>query len=267
MKLKPLAAALLFALPACALAQQQPPQLETFEFHIGAFWPKIETVVQANGSQGQVGTTINFESELGFADSRTLPIFDASWRFAQRHRLMFDFVKLDRNASTTASGEIRFGDTVFPVNAQLNSTFDSEIYALSYLYSLYQDKESELAIGLGIDYTKLTAGISSAVLTQSLSSSKSASAPLPVLVLQGSTKFADQWSASLKFDWFGIKYGDYDGSLNVASAAVQYFPVKNWGIEGGYSYYKYRLDITKSDWNGNANYKFYGPTLSLVGRF
>jgi hypothetical protein len=263
MRLSRLAAALLLALPATSFAQQA--KWEAWEFRLGAFWPSIDTTVQANAANGALGTTINLESDLGLADSKTLPIFDASWRFADRHRLVFDYVKLDRSATATASGEIRFGDTVFPVNTSVNSTFNSKVYALTYLYSFYQDPQNEVAIGLGIDYTDLSVGLSSTL--GSISASKGASAPLPVIALQGTSRWSDEWSAKLGLQWFGIKYGDYGGSLDVFNAAIQYYPVKNWGAEVGYSYYKYRLDVTKSDWNGNANYKFSGPTLSLVGRF
>jgi hypothetical protein len=263
MRLSTLAAALAIGLPASAFAQQN--TLDTFQFRLGAYWPGIDTTVQANAANGAIGTTINLESDLGLADSKTLPIFDATWRFAQRHRLTFEYVSLDRSATTTVSGQIRFGDVVFPINTSVNSKFDSTVYALTYLYSFYQEAGSEVAVGVGIDYTDLSVGLSSAV--GSISASKGAKAPLPVLALTGSTKFANDWSASAKFAWFGIKYGDYDGSLDVFNAAIQYYPVKNWGVEGGYTYYKYRLDVTKSDWNGNANYKFSGPTLSLVGRF
>jgi len=263
MKISRFASALLLALPATSFAQQA--KLDTWEFRLGAFWPSIDTVVQANASSGAAGTSINFESDLGFSDSKTLPIFDASWRFADRHRLLFDYVKLDRTANATVAGEIRFGDTVFPVNTSVTSKFDSTLYSVTYLYSFFQDPQNEVAIGIGVDYTDLTVGISSNL--GSLSNSKSASAPLPVLAILGTSRWSDQWIAKIGLQWFGIKYGDYDGTLNVANAAIQYYPVKNWGVEGGYSYYKYRLDVTKSDWNGNANYKFQGPTLSLVGRF
>jgi len=263
MKLSPLAAALLLALPATSFAQAA--KYDAFEFRIGAFWPDISSSAQANAANGAIGTTINFESDLGLSSSKTLPIFDATWRFAQRHRLEFNYLKLDRSATATATGEIRFGDVVFPVNTSVDSKFDSTVYALSYLYSFYQDGGNELAIGLGVDYTDLEVGLSGP--RGALSESKSASAPLPVIALQGSTRFDDKWSANMRLSWFGIKYGDYDGTLNVFNAAIQYYPVKNWGVEAGYSYNNYRVDVTKSDWNGNVNYKFQGPTLSLVGRF
>jgi hypothetical protein len=264
MKTSTLAAALLVSLPMAAFAQQQ-PQLPAFEFRLGAFWPSIDTTVQANASNGAIGSTINMESDLGLQSSKTLPIFDASWRFAPRHRLEFNYVSLDRSATATASGEIRFGDTVFPVSTNVVSKFDSTVYALTYLYSLYQDSNNEVAVGIGVDYTDLTVGISSSL--GSLSASKGAKAPLPVLALTGTTRWTNEWTAKAGVQWFGIKYGDYDGTLDVFNAAVQYYPVKNWGVEGGYSYYKYRLNVNKSDWDGNANYKFSGPTLSLVGRF
>ena len=99
-----LAAALLVALPATAFAQQN--QLDNFQFRFGGFFPSIDTTVSASGANGLIGTTINMESTLGLSDSKTLPIFDATWRFAPRHRLAFEYVSLDRSASATLSAQI-----------------------------------------------------------------------------------------------------------------------------------------------------------------
>jgi hypothetical protein len=71
----------------------------------------------------------------------------------------------------------------------------------------------------------------------------------------------------LNYRWFGIEYGDYDGSLNVFNALLSYFPWRNIGFEGGYSYSRYDLKVQKDSWRGEAKYTFKGPVIAIVGAF
>lgn len=256
-------ALLLAALPAAALAQDIGK--ETFAVRASGLFPKIDTSARADASGGQVGTSVDFESDLGLEDRKAMPSIDASWRFAPRHRLALSYLSLDRDAANTIKGEIRFGDSVFPVNAQVAGRFDSEVVAATYYYSLLQERDHEFALGLGVHATKFDAALSSSV--GSVSVSKSANAPLPVLAAHFATRIAGNWQAELGAKWFGLKFGDYDGRLTVLNAAVQWYPAKHWGLEAGYAMNDYRLDVSKTSWNGSAHYKFNGPTLGLVGRF
>ncbi len=263
MKTRIALALLLAGLPAAALAQDIGK--DTFSFRLGGLFPKIDTTVRADSSNGLVGTSVDFESDLGLKDSETMPVIEATWRFAQRHRLALSYLALDRDATNTIKGEIRFGDSVFPVSTQVGGKFDSEVVALTYYYSLMHDRNYEFALGVGVHATKFEAALTSSL--GSVSASKSANAPLPVLAGIFTTKVAENWNAEISAKWFGLKVGDYDGRLTVLQAAVQWYPVKNWGLEAGYAMNDYRIDVTKSSWTGSAHYKFNGPTLGLVGRF
>ena len=81
-----LAAAFLLAagLPGIAAAQGRP---DTWVFRVSGFFPTIDTHARADGNNGQIGTTIDFETDLGLEDSKTLPVLDAMWRFLPNHRL------------------------------------------------------------------------------------------------------------------------------------------------------------------------------------
>ena len=100
-----------------------------------------------------------------------------------------------------------------------------------------------------------------------VSPSVSANAPLPVIALRAEQRFAEQWKGELRYQWFGIKVGDYDGSLNVFNGAIAYYPWKNWGVEAGYNYSRYDLKVSREAWTGEAKYQFHGPVLALVATF
>jgi hypothetical protein len=75
--------------PAGAMAQAA--RGDTFVFRIGGFFPNIDTHARADSNSGLIGTTIDFETDLGLEDSKTLPILDATWRFLPHHRLQLSY--------------------------------------------------------------------------------------------------------------------------------------------------------------------------------
>jgi hypothetical protein len=259
----PIAAAVLLA-PSISFAQS--PVDETWSFRLGAFFPNIDTKARADGTGGRVGTSIDFESDLGLSSSKTLPIFDATWRVAPNHRVEFGYLDLSRTGSTTLTANIEWQGETFSRSTQVRGEFDSQIIAATYLYSFYRTPATELSAGIGVFYTKLEAGISNEG-PLSIDRSVTANAPLPVIALRAEQRFAEQWKGELRYQWFGIKAGDYDGSLNVFNGAVAYYPWKNWGVEAGYNYSRYDLKVSRDAWRGEAKYQFHGPVVSLVGRF
>jgi hypothetical protein len=48
---------------------------------------------------------------------------------------------------------------------------------------------------------------------------------------------------------------------------VAYLFARNWGVEAGYGFNRYSIDVDRSDWHGSMTYKFSGPTLALVAQF
>ena len=269
----------LLALAAGALLNttanaQVPASTSTFFVRAGAFFPKIETVVRADGKNGLIGTSIDFESDLGLEDTKTLPVFDAAWRFSPNHRIEFNYLNSSRDSTATLQRDLTWNGEVYPVNAQVRSEFDARIAALSYLYSLYRTADTELALGIGLHTVKLSAGLDVQGTSLQRSGSISATAPLPVIAVRGSTRIVGNVSAELRYQWFGISVGDYSGSLNAVNFAVSWYPWRSatdaWkglGFEAGYNYYRYDLEASRERWNGEAKYEFKGPMIAVVGAF
>ena len=256
------------ALPASSLAQTPAVSADWF-VRIGAFRPAIDTQASADANNGVAGTRIDFERDLGLSDTETLPLVDVAWRFAPRHRLELNYLQLSRNSTTNITREITWRGQTYPIDTQVSGEFDSRLTALSYLYSFYRTPDTELSVGLGLHAVRLTAGVSAQGTSASVSAggSSSATAPLPVVGLRGATKITGNVGAELRYQWFGIKVGDYDGDLNVVNAAINWFPWKHVGFEAGYSYTRYNLKVSRDNWHGEATYEFKGPTLSLVAAF
>ena len=174
--------AALAALPA--FAATDPLYEEGFSFRLSGFQSSAETTLRLDASNGALGTSISLEDDLNYSDSEFLPVLDAIWRINPRHRIELGYLRLARDAQSTISGEIRFGDQVFPVNSTVTSKFDSDTWRLTYGWSFYRDGGNELSLLLGLHVT----GFSTKLETSGggIAEAAERTIPLPTLGLQGS---------------------------------------------------------------------------------
>ena len=258
------APSVLFAIlagPACAAEPWDAP----FTLQVGAFRADATTTVRYDADNGLPGTSVGFEADLGLTRTKTLPQLDFLWRFNARHAVEGSYVSLDRDGRRTISGEIRFGDEVFPVNASVDSFFESDTFRVAYRYSPINQAGTELAFLLGAHYTKVRAGIATNV--GSRSEEASVDFPLPTLGVRGAWRFADQWRFNGFAQALKLRYGDYDGALYQLSAGIEwaFLPQAYAGL--GYSYYKYELTQNKPEERIRFDYRFDGPALYFAWAF
>ena len=146
-----LASSLLVA-PANAQALQSRYWLEA-----SAYWPNIDTTVSVTGTGGRVGTNINLESDLNLRDRKALPAFLAGARLWDRVTIIGEYYALDRSGSAQASRDITFDDVVYPAGAQVDSSFESDIYRLAVGYSFVRQENLELGASIGLHATNFEA--------------------------------------------------------------------------------------------------------------
>ena len=88
------------------------PLSDRFLARVDLFFPNLDTKIRVDASDGSIGTTIDFEQNLGMSDTETLGGIGFGWRFAKKHRLRLDHFNLDRSGSAITITEIRFGEDV-----------------------------------------------------------------------------------------------------------------------------------------------------------
>ena len=260
-----LAAATLAAAPAFAADSAW---VAPFTIQLGAFSAQASTNVRLDSDRGGgIGTDINLESDLNLADRKTLPDLEFLWRINPRHGIEGSYVRLNRSGSRTISGEINWGEISFPVNTEVNSTFDSDVWRVAYRYSPIDDgRGNELAFLFGAHYTTIKTSLSGPG-GLGLSQSASVDFPLPTVGVRGGWRFADSWRLSGFAQLLKLKIGDYDGGLYNGAVAVEwaFLPQAYAGL--GYNYYKYTLTSTKEHTRGEFDFRFDGPALYVAWAF
>lgn len=269
-KISMLAAVALSALPGVALAEH--PQ-DVFWGELSYFYPTISSTARLDATAtSRPGAFIKLEDELDLDDRKSTPYLTLGMRLGERWRLEFEYYELNRSASKTLTRQIDWGDTTFPVGVQIDSQFDTTIYRFTGGYSFVKDQTAEAGVGFGLHITDITTALSGIGNGPSGSATfqsekRDTLVPLPTAGLYGTYKLADTVSLRGRVDFLSFKYDEYDGKLVNWMASIDWRFAKNWGIGIGYRYVDYELEADSSDFRGEINYNFKGPTIFLNAAF
>lgn len=260
-----------------ALAEERPawhddPLGSRFTLGIGLFNPMLDTKIRLDGSTGIVGTLIDFESTLGMDDNDRLPLVMGYYRFAKRHRMTFEYFRLDRNGNAVSDAPIRFGDVIFPANLPLSSYFNVDVYSFGYAYSIIHDHRKELAFNFGLQFQDLETGIAGNLGPGLLAEDADAVAPLPTF--GGSFDYAinEKWIFTSMIGVFAIEIdlgddSDFSGEIVQINAGVMWKAFENVGFALQYNYFNVDVGVNDPDWLGAVKYQYRGPVLAISGYF
>ena len=98
-----------------------------FKVTAGAFFPVNNTQIQVGTNNGNHGTEIDLENDLGFSKSSSSFMGTFDWRISRRSRLGFEFFALDRSSSKTLEKQIDFGEHTYNINTRVTAMFDVQI--------------------------------------------------------------------------------------------------------------------------------------------
>jgi len=246
---------------------------DNYWFEAEAFWPKVDTNIEVSSvTNNTVGTNIDFEKDLDYNNSKTLPAFAIGARITNSFRVEAEYYSLGRKSSTTLARDIEFDDVLYKTGADVRSKFDSSVYRFTVGYSFYRKPNAEIGASLGLHATDFLIslegqGTVNGVTSQIEARRKKVLAPLPTLGLYGSFEVAPRFVLGGNVDWLKLKVGDYDGRLLNFEAKASYRVMKNVALGVMYRSVDYRVDVEKPEWVGSLRYKFHGPAVFLHAGF
>jgi len=268
-----LAAALHGRAPVLALglilagAAQAGPLDDTFDLSLGAFILSTKTTVRADGSPApgapvEIGTPIDVERQLDISDRASFRL-DGYWRFLERHKLRVMYFDENRSGDKTITDEIVFRGQTYPVNTRISTRFDTVVAELAYEYAFLKGEHYELAGSIGIH--DLTFKLQLTAAGQNVNAQQSARAdvdgPLPVLGVHYVWEFYPRWSLDAMFQFFALKYQQYDGNLQDYNATVYYMPWKNFGFGVGWNEFRTSVNVDNASYDGNLAWRYGGVRL------
>src|SRR5512134_2641908 len=176
-----------------------PALLDRWSIQLGLYTPNVDTSARLNGAGGLLGTEINFEEDLGYAERNDMPAILGSVRLGERWKVEAEYLSLRRDNSRALSRTINWGDNSYTVGTTVTSEFSSDIFRVSGGYSFIKDAQKELGVTFGFHVTDFNISISASSIG---SDTGEALAPLPTLGLYGAYALTPKWLLSGRVDIF-----------------------------------------------------------------
>ncbi|UKJ06305.1 hypothetical protein [Solitalea lacus] len=246
--------------------ENKPWFVSKFSVTGGGFFPINNTKVQVGASDGSTGTEIDFEDDLNLNKNTQTFLLGFSTHLGKRHKLEFNYFTIHRSSSGTLDKEIHFGDSIYPVNANVDAFFDTDILRFSYGYAFISNPKVEAGASFGFHLVKMNAGIAGQGNTQGFNAATDYgfTAPLPDFGLWGGYAFSQKWAVLGEIDYFQLKIEDIKGQIIGANLAVKYRAWERVGVTLGYTGFNFKIDMEKNSKKANLKWGYNGPSISVV---
>ena len=252
--------------PQSALAQDETWKKDRFYIGLGLYRPDFTTKVRVDeANTGISGTLLNLEQDLDLKDRKTQFTLDSHFRFAKRHAIEFEWVKLKREDETTLAFGIDYDGEFIGINEDVITTFNTEVARLAYRFSFINNETMELSASLGLHITDLVVGIN--LVDEIDEEFNDVTAPLPTLGGAFKYRFSENWEFHIRGEWLDIEIDNVNGKLTAGLADLTWYPTRNFGASIGYHIWDLGVSASKDSLTGKVDYEYKGPKLTLALRF
>ena len=277
--LSTVALALLMATPVAAQNAddwESWPAIDKWSIGLGYFMPDLNTQIVISDEDGNIGTGINFEQNLGLDDSKGTALLFVNWHFARRHALEYRYFQLNRSGAGESSVSIGIGDAIFDITLPIQSFFDITANEIAYSFSALIDERKHLYLGLGISVQDLALGIQGTASSpdpgEPISSNLAQTAPLPTLNIGFDYALSDKWLFISRLGWLAVEAGfgdgqDLSGEIFNTNAGVQWNAFENVGFFLHYQVFSLDVDYLDNGVLFAIDYEYKGPVLGVDIRF
>lgn len=246
--------------------------IPTLTLRLGMYEMNLSTRIRVDGLGGNIGTGLDFEDDLNLDDNKDTFNAALRWHFKERHFLELEHFHLNRKGSRRLDGEIRFGEAVLPIGADVRSSFTTEVTRLSYAYRLVRSENWGVALGAGIHVTRLRATLTEIAFDNigvpiADTEFAAVTAPLPVFGFSGARRLSKKWALVARAQFFALDVDDVDGSIRHAVVHFEHATRSNLGFGIGYDWFEVGIKTEERLWTGKADIRFHGPMLFLKGSF
>lgn len=253
------------------LARAESPQ-DHFWAQLEYFVPAIESSARLDATDPRLrGTKLSLEGDLGLRAHKGTPYALLGARLGDRWRLEFEYYALRRSGSRTIGRDVQWDDRTFPISTRLDASFESTIYRLTAGWSFLRSPQGEAGVAIGLhttDFKLSLAGQAAIGATAALTADRRDQfVPLPTVGVYGTYALTPEWMLRGRVDFLPLRSDRYEGSLTNLMAAVDWRFAKNLSVGVGYRLVNYQVELSRSRFNGELNYRFHGPTVYLSAAF
>jgi len=257
-----LSTALLFSEASAEVSDE--PFENKFSFSFGAFVTDHDTNIRLDSDAG-IGPVVNLENDLGLDATTNILRVEASWRFAEHHKIKFGVFDLSQDGSRTLERDFIIEGQTFSVGESVLTDWKMRLYELGYSYRIRGNDRTQwwLDIAFFIQDTAITVAETA---TGGDAASEDVVLPLPKFGVAVDHAFSSRWIGHAGLDLFKLEVGDVGGSLIDVRATLDYRFTEYFSVGAGWHHISViaNLDRSVSGWQGRFDWEARG--LMLYGR-
>lgn len=227
-------ATMVFAIAQPVEAQSKyGPLFDKFNFKVGGSWVGLTTEIRLDSEVAGAGTTLNFEDDLDLGSNKTIPTIGFQWQISKKHRIGLRWQDINRDSSSQALTEIKWGDETIPINADISLGFDISQMYFDYTYFPWVNDRWAAGFGLGLrvmDFSATLAWKEEGNIIEEGSSDVQATGPLPYLYFEYRRLFSDNWRFVTGLGWIYVKIDDIEGGQWVGRVGIEYLLGDRWSF-------------------------------------
>jgi len=175
------------AAPAVALAQYAAPALSNQaigeKYHIelsGTFWNPTLVGFISSEQFGQIGTDLDFVSDLGFEQKRFKDL-RIVLRPARKQRFRIQYTPIEYIGETKLTRDVKYNGIKYPASLSVASEFGWKVWRFGYEYDAFYRSRGFVGVLLEARYTKFSSALESLSPLIQASEFATATAPLPAI--------------------------------------------------------------------------------------
>jgi opacity protein-like surface antigen len=246
----------------------QAQQNDRFTLRIGAMDADASSELTARTQF--MGQDYRYSQDFDFGSDEISPRIDGTFRFSERQRLVFDYFQYDKEKTATLDGDLSFDDVTIPAGSFARAEVEFTLASLMYDYAVVNTDTFELGLQIGAEWAKLDGKLLAEAGPYRYQDSEKKDGYAPVVGARFTFTPSEKWLINvqgqyLDADWGD--FGDYDGSISRANAAVEYRFTPVFGAFVGYDWFK--LDAQRGGRDGSLglDHRFKGPVAGVSFSF
>lgn len=254
-------AGLCLARAAHAQEEIASPFEDHFRLTSGLLSTSTETELRLDADDGTPGTLVSGESDLGLREQSEQADVEAELRIRERHRVRFNYFRLDRSAAKVIERQIQFGNDVFDVNDLAETSLDWREFSVTYAYTFLRRESFEVYGSFGIHL--LEARAQGEVSAEDIREDEAEAAPIPALGIGTLIRFSDRFHFEGRVDYLDVSIDEFTGTLLDLRGAVLFRFNRNLAVGAAYVLMQREGTSEDADDSGIFNLHNSGPELFL----
>jgi hypothetical protein len=244
---------------------------DRFELSAGVYLVSFDTNTRIGGLGPGGGTTISLENDLGMDGDETELFALGRWYFTKRHSLGISYLDFDRTGEIVLRRDLQIEDTLFTVGLNVDSFLDYNVLAFDYRYAVFKTDKLDAGVVLGLSLIDFNFGVESTTFINdtdlvTLRESEAEEYPVPTFGLDLEYEIVPNVYLRGGLGYLDYSASNWEASMLVLGAEVQYFPWRNVGFSVGYNRVDIEYDEEKKD-PFDIDFTYDGLLGRLITRF